>query len=176
MTMSQLSSAASDSIPTTGFISLPFNHSLYHIESPYNLPEIKRYSFVNGVHKCWVYSNDLPHSRISRTKPRTEIKIQGYIYKSGVWQFEGYVYVPSGTSGVSIMQVFGSRPPRATSLMLHVYDGSLQINVYINDDLKLEVQGRGGKFHVFKFGVYAQQNDSCRMESRWKNIRIFKKI
>ncbi|CAN0899483.1 Citrate-binding protein [Linum grandiflorum] len=204
MTMSQLSSAASDSIPTTGFISLPFNHSLYHIESPYNLPEIKRYSFVNGVHKCWVYSNDLPHSRISRTKPRTEIKIQGYIYKSGVWQFEGYVYVPSGTSGVSIMQVFGSRPPRATSLMLHVYDGSLRyyneslvlpnvynkwfklnviddfhsgkINVYINDDLKLEVQGRGGKFHVFKFGVYAQQNDSCRMESRWKNIRIFKKI
>ncbi|CAN0899503.1 Citrate-binding protein [Linum grandiflorum] len=192
---SSSSSSASNSIPRKGFVSLPFNQSLYHVQSPYNLPVTKRYSFANGVHNCWVYSNDLPISRISRTMPRTEIKIQ----------FEGHVYVPSGTSGVSIMQVFGSRPPTATSLMLMVYNGSLhqyskgqvvlsnlydkwfklnviddfdsgEINVYINDELKLEVQGRGGKSHLFKFGVYAHYNDTPRMESRWKNIRILKKV
>jgi hypothetical protein len=42
-----------------------------------------------------------------------------------VWQFEGYGYVPSGTTGVSIMQVFGAGA-HATTLMLHVYDGALR--------------------------------------------------
>ena len=89
--------------------------------------------------------------------------------------------------------------------MLHVYNGSLRyyntgqvvipnvynkwfklnviddfdsekINVYINDELKLEVQGRGGKFHAFKCGVYGQRNESRRMEFRWRNIRILKKV
>jgi hypothetical protein len=53
--------------PTNGFISLPLNLSYYHIQKPYDVPEDQRYSFVNGVHKCWVYSTD---------KPRTEIAIQ----------------------------------------------------------------------------------------------------
>jgi hypothetical protein len=48
------------------------------------------------------------------------------IYSSGVWQFEGEVYVPAGTTGASIMQIFGAAPERqATTLMLHVYDGNL---------------------------------------------------
>jgi hypothetical protein len=48
------------------------------------------------------------------------------VYSSGVWQFKGEVYVPTGTSGASIMQIFGAAPERqATTLMLHVYDGSL---------------------------------------------------
>ena len=50
-------------------------------------------------------------------------------YSSGVWQFEGYAFVPSGTTGVSIMQVFGAAK-HATTLMLHVYGGAL---VYYND-------------------------------------------
>ncbi|CAI0376740.1 unnamed protein product [Linum tenue] len=190
--------------PTKSFVSLPFNPSYYHIQSPYNLPEKKRYNFVNGVHKCWVYSTDKPHSRTSRTKPRTEIAILGYRYNSGIWEFEAYGYVPKGTSGVSIMQVFGSKPPRATSLMLMVYGGSLRyyskgpvvladvydkwfklnviddfdsgkIRVYINNVLKLEVVGRGGKHHAFKCGVYAQRKASRRMESRWKGIKISRK-
>lgn len=37
-----------------------------------------------------------------------------------MWQFEGHGYVPNGTSGVNIMQVFGATPPRATTLMLSV--------------------------------------------------------
>lgn len=49
---------------------------------------------------------------------------QGYDYTSGIWQFEGYGYVPSGTSGVCIMQVFGGSSTATTS-QLRVYDGSL---------------------------------------------------
>ena len=44
------------------------------------------------------------------------------IYSSGVWQFEGDVFVPSGTSGASVMQIFGAAE-HATTLMLHVYGG-----------------------------------------------------
>ncbi|CAI0376746.1 unnamed protein product [Linum tenue] len=197
-------SAHDDDDPTRSFVSLPFNTSYYHIQSPYDLPLEKRYSFVNGVHKCWVYSTDKPHTRTSRTKPRTEIAIQGYQYNSGTWEFEAYGYVPKGTSGVSIMQVFGSKPPTATSLMLMVYDGNLhyyskgqvvlaniynkwfklnviddfdsrKIKVYINDELKLEVLGRGGKYHAFKCGVYAQRNASRHMKSCWRDIKIFRK-
>ncbi|KAJ7956957.1 citrate-binding protein-like [Quillaja saponaria] len=89
----------------------------------------------------------------------------------GTWQFEGDWYVPKGTSGVCIMQVFGASPPHATTLMLRVYNGSLtyykspvlvediydkwfrlnvihdvdaaKVQVYINGSLKIEADGRG---------------------------------
>lgn len=61
---------------TEGFVSLPLDQSHYHIQRPYDVPEDQRYSFINGVHKCWVYSTDKPHTRTSQTKPRTEIAIQ----------------------------------------------------------------------------------------------------
>lgn len=127
---------------------------------------------------------------------------QGYDYSSGVWQFEGYGYVPCGTTGVCIMQVFGASP-HATTLMLRVYNGSLtyyrasvivpniqdkwfklnvihdvdnsKVRVYIDGVLKYEAPGRGGTSHYFKFGVYAQNNDSYYMESRWKDIKVLKK-
>jgi hypothetical protein len=119
-----------------------------------------------------------------------------------VWQFEGYGYVPSGTTGVSIMQVFGAGA-HATTLMLHVYDGALRyydrqvvedgiydrwfrlnvvhdvgastVTVYVDGVEKLRAPGRGGDSHYFKFGVYAQRHASSCMESRWKNVRMFKK-
>ncbi|OMO55916.1 Concanavalin A-like lectin/glucanases superfamily [Corchorus capsularis] len=124
----------------------------------------------------------------------------GYDYSSGVWQFEGYSYVPSrnGTSGVCIMQVFGASS-HATTLMLRVYKGSLyyyregpiekniydrwfklnvihdvdasKLKVYIDGVLKLEAPGRGGENHYFKFGVYSQDDASHYMESRWKHIK-----
>lgn len=62
--------------PTKGFISLPLNRSYYHIQKPYDLPENQRYCFSDGVHRCWVYSTDKPHTPTSQTKPRTEIAIQ----------------------------------------------------------------------------------------------------
>jgi hypothetical protein len=49
------------------------------------------------------------------------------VYRSGVWQFEGEVLVPAGTTEACVMQIFGAAPERgrATTLMLQVYDGSL---------------------------------------------------
>ncbi|GKV25244.1 hypothetical protein SLEP1_g34708 [Rubroshorea leprosula] len=190
--------------PTKGFLSLPLNRSNFVIQRPYNVPRDQRYSFINGVHKLWVLSTDKPYSPKSKTNPRTEIHIDGYDYSSGVWQFEGHGYVPFGTSGVCIMQVFGSSPPQATTLMLRVYNGSLtyyrapvlvphiydrwfrlnviydvdasKVQVFINGILIYEAPGHGGGSHYFKCGVYAQNENSDRMESRWKKIKILKKI
>ncbi|KAL3721560.1 hypothetical protein ACJRO7_033974 [Eucalyptus globulus] len=187
--------------PTKGFVSLPLNQSNFHVQRPYDVPEDERYSFRHGVHKLWVYSSDEPHTPTSRTKPRTEIRISGYDYSSGVWQFEGYAYVPRGTSGVCIMQVFGASP-HATTAALVVYNGSLsyytntvllenvydswfQVNVihdanastvkiYIDDQLKMVAPGRGEATHYFKCGVYAQCYSSYYMESRWKGIKVLK--
>lgn len=100
------------------------------------------------------------------------------------------------------MQVFGGGES-ATTLMLHVYDGELRyysqqvvenniynrwfrlnvvhdvdassLSVFIDGVKKLQVPGRGGDSHYFKFGVYMQHDASSFMESRWKNIRILKK-
>ncbi|WOG96116.1 hypothetical protein DCAR_0415447 [Daucus carota subsp. sativus] len=188
--------------PTVGFTSLPLDQSNFDIQRPYDVPVNKRYSFINGVHKMWVYKSDKPHSPDSHTNPRTEIRIQGYDFSSGVWQFEGYGYVPRVTSGACIMQIFGGSP-HATTLMLRTYKGTLayyrnpvlvqniysrwfrlnviydvdanKVQVYIDGDLKFETTGRGGKSHFFKCGVYAQDDDSNYMESRWKNIKVLKK-
>ncbi|KAF3440513.1 hypothetical protein FNV43_RR18797 [Rhamnella rubrinervis] len=188
---------------TKGFLRLPLNQSNLVIQRPYNVPEKQRYSFVDGVHRLWVYKTDKPHSPISKTSPRTEIRIEGYDYRSGVWQFEAYGYIPRGTSGVCVMQVFGSSPPHATTLMLRVYNGSLSyyrapvlvpniynrwfklnvihdvdssnVKVYIDGALIYQAPGRGGTSHYFKCGVYAQNDCSYLMESRWKGIKVFLK-
>ena len=62
--------------PTEGFIPVLLNESNFVIQWPYDVPEDQRYSFINGVHKLWVYSSDKPHTPISKTKPRTEIRIK----------------------------------------------------------------------------------------------------
>uniref|UniRef100_A0ACD5Y545 Uncharacterized protein n=1 Tax=Avena sativa TaxID=4498 RepID=A0ACD5Y545_AVESA len=188
--------------PTAGFTAVSLSEGNFQLQKPYNMPKSSRYSFDGTVRRMWVLSSDEPFSPQSDTKPRTEMRMTGYDYSSGVWQFEGSVYVPSGTTGVSIMQVFGGGAT-ATTLMLHVYDGALmyynqkpvedniydrwirvnvihdvgasRLTVFVDGDLKLTVSGRGGDSHYFKFGVYTQRNPSSRMESRWKNVRILKK-
>jgi len=128
------------------------------------------------------------------------------IYSSGVWQFEGYGYIPYGTSGASVMQIFGAAE-HATTLMLHVYDGNLtyyhddtrvvdagvydrwfrlnvvhdvaasNVTVFVDGQHRLTVPGRGGDSHYFKFGVYGQRNNgmSYRMESWWRDVKVFSK-
>ncbi|OMO83676.1 Concanavalin A-like lectin/glucanases superfamily [Corchorus olitorius] len=195
--------------PTKGFRELPLTASNnFRHDKPYDVPVTQRYHFRvdHGVHRLWVYSRpiDKPFQEGSTTLPRSEIRIQGYNYSSGVWQFEGYGYVPSrnGTSGVCIMQVLGASS-HATTFMLRVYKGSLyyyrkgpiekniydrwfklnvihdvdasKLKVYIDGVLKLEAPGRGGDNHYFKFGVYSQDDASHYMESRWKHIKILKK-
>ncbi|KAG0503923.1 hypothetical protein HPP92_003995 [Vanilla planifolia] len=188
--------------PTNGFTFIALTDSNFVVQHPYNVPLRDRYSYVDGVHRMWVYSTDKPFKVGSPTKPRTEIRIKGYDYSSGVWQFEGYVYVPSGTTGVSVMQIHradGQKP--ATDLMLRVYDGELRffsgrvvendiydrwmrVNVvhdvganklwvYVNGILKLEAQGRGVSDFYFKCGVYEQSNESNYVESRWRSIKVY---
>lgn len=110
--------------------------------------------------------------------------------------------MPSGTTGVCIMQMFGGTSS-ATTLQLRVYNGSLtyyrspvvaeniyhrwfkvnaihdvgasSVKVYINGVLKYEGADRGAGTHYFKFGVYEQNDPSDYMESQWKNIKVFKK-
>ncbi|CAD6258109.1 unnamed protein product [Miscanthus lutarioriparius] len=114
------------------------------------------------------------------------------------------MYVPSGTSGASVMQVFGAAT-HATTLMLHVYDGRLtyyhqltkvvadrvydrwirlnvihdvaaaNVTVFVDGERRLAAPGQGGKEHYFKFGVYKQHDPSHRMESRWRNVAIYTK-
>ncbi|KAK9110513.1 hypothetical protein Sjap_018573 [Stephania japonica] len=50
-----------------------------------------------------------------------------------------------------------------------------RVRVYIDGVQKLSVSGRGGTSHYFKVGVYTQNNPSSYMESRWRDIKIFKK-
>ncbi|CAM0950123.1 unnamed protein product [Alopecurus aequalis] len=187
--------------PTSGFITVPLTDAQLPVQRPYDVPLDQRYEFVNSMRRFWVYCSDKPHSTTSHTRPRTEIRMQ--TYSSGVWQFEGYGYVPAGTTGVSIMQVFGGGKT-ATTLMLHVYDGKLRyydkqvvddciydrwfrlnvihdvgrngtVAVYIDGGERLRVAGRGGREHYFKFGVYEQRNPSHYMESRWRDVRLFTK-
>ncbi|CAI0436508.1 unnamed protein product [Linum tenue] len=203
--MMMMISCRADEVDTTlGFTDLPFNTSYYHLHKPYDLPETQRYSFAGGVHRLWVYATDKPYRRGSPTKPRTELMISGYTYSSGIWQFEGQGYVPKGTNGVCIMQVFGATR-RATSLMLRVYNGSLmyyqtystvivpgisdrwfrlnvihdvgagKVFVHVDGALVYEGADHGGSSHYFKCGVYAQKDMSSYMESRWKEIQIFNK-
>ncbi|GJM87886.1 hypothetical protein PR202_ga03885 [Eleusine coracana subsp. coracana] len=188
--------------PTRGFTAVRLSDSNFVLQHPYNLPSDARYSFDAGVRQLWVLESDKPHDPYSHTSPRTEIRIAGYDYSSGVWQFEGYGYVRSGTTGVSIMQVFGAGET-ATTLMLHVYDGALRyydrqvvedniydrwfrlnvvhdvgagkLTVFVDGVERLRAPGRGGGKHYFKFGVYAQRHASSCMETRWKDVKILRK-
>ncbi|KAG5611278.1 hypothetical protein H5410_022559 [Solanum commersonii] len=127
--------------------------------------------------------------------------LSGYDYSSGIWQFEGNFYVPSGLSRMSIMQVFGGSPS-ATNLMLRDYDGNLyyykekiiesniynkwykvnvihdvgasKLKVYINRIHKHEASRRSGDQHYLKFGVYTQNNEANYMESHWSSIKLYK--
>lgn len=159
------------------------------------LVTLRSHSSPNFVQNC--------HILTDCTLLASFIHLRGYDYSSGIWQFEGYGYVPNGTSGVCIMQVFGASP-HATTLMLRVYNSSLfyyrdpvlipdvhdkwfrlnvihdvdsaKVQVYIDGVSTFEAAGRGGTSHYFKCGVYAQDDDSYYMESRWKGIKVLKKM
>ncbi|GJM87919.1 hypothetical protein PR202_ga03925 [Eleusine coracana subsp. coracana] len=120
-------SSSSVADPTAGFVAVELTEDQFHLHKPYDLAPEQRYEFRDGVRRMWVFCTDHPFSPGSPTKPRSEILLNQKTYTSGVWQFEAHAYVAAGTTGASIMQVFGA--PRAsgrnTTLMLHVYGGRL---------------------------------------------------
>ncbi|XP_015886424.3 citrate-binding protein [Ziziphus jujuba] len=189
--------------PTDGFQQVAISSNELVLQKPYDQPTQNRYRSQDGVEKFWVYNNDKPFKPDSPTRPRTEIRIRGHDYSSGVWQFEGTAYVPKGTSGVTIMQVFGGAS-QATTLQLRVYNGELRyysnrfvasniydrwfrvnvihdveqgkVTVFIDGAQKLVVDDKGRATIYFKYGVYAAPEGSSNyMESRWRGVKIFKK-
>ncbi|CAN0892223.1 Citrate-binding protein [Linum grandiflorum] len=188
----QSASAASD--PTAGFHEVKLSEHNFKIQRPYDVPISKRYSFKDGVRKLWVYGNDKGHSPGNRTPPRTEIRIQ----------MEAEVYVPKGTSGASLMQVHGGKGVSST-VMVRIYDGDLRyysgtvlahdmydkwfkmnmihdadnqkVAVYVDgkEVFRHDARGKAPDFY-FKCGVYTAPKDHSRyMESRWRNIKMYKK-
>ncbi|XP_066353912.1 citrate-binding protein-like [Miscanthus floridulus] len=192
---------------TTGFVQVELPEGNFQVQSPYDVPENQRYSYdnVTGVRTFLVYASDKPFNTVTGTKPRTEVRLTGHDYSSGVWQFEGYGYVPTGTSGASVMQIHNEDAgAKATTLMLHVYNGTLRyysgeavedsiydrwfrlnvvhdvdastVAVYLDGAPRLAVNVTPSASHYFKFGVYMQHHDvSPLMESRWRNITVYTK-
>ncbi|GJN06896.1 hypothetical protein PR202_ga24669 [Eleusine coracana subsp. coracana] len=172
---------------TAGFTRMNLRESQFVVQKPWNVPLDQRYEFAGGVRRMWVFNTDKPGSPNHPGGARTEIKINE-IYSTGVWQFEGDMYDPSGTSGASVMQIFGAAGEQATTLMLHVYDGNLtyyhqlrnvvagdvygrwvrlnvvhgvaasNVTVFVEGERRLSVPGHGGEQHYFKFGVYKQSH------------------
>ncbi|KAM7514678.1 hypothetical protein LguiA_004261 [Lonicera macranthoides] len=190
--------------PLDGFTNVPLTEANFELQKPYDVPLDKRYSFKHGIRRLWVYADDKPHELGSQTQPRTEIRIQGLDYSSGVWQFEGYGFVPNGTSGATIVQIHGAAHGN-TTILLRIYDGNMRyyssklvdtdnlydkwfrvnlihdvdggkVTVFIDGVQKFETKDQGpGDLH-FKCGVYgAPTNISYYMESRWRDIKIYKK-
>ncbi|CAL5348597.1 unnamed protein product [Camellia sinensis] len=106
---------------TDGFTLAPLTEKNFWLQKPYNVPLDNRYSYEDEVRRLWVYNHDKPFYDDSGTRPAQK----GHDYSSGVWQFEGYFYVPKGTSGVTIMQVHGAKKG-ATTLKLRIYDGDMR--------------------------------------------------
>ncbi|KAK6938261.1 Alginate lyase 2 [Dillenia turbinata] len=200
-----LSSVSYDVVadPTDGFTLVPLTDANFDLQKPYDKPLNERYSYRDGIRSLWVYTNDKPFKPDSGTRPRTEIRIRGLDYSSGVWQFEGSGFVPNGTSGVTIVQIHGAAKG-ATTLQLRIYDGDMRyyrydlidtnlynrwfrvnvihdvgagkLTVFINGIQKFVVKDQGPGDLYFKCGVYAAPaNSSYYMESRWRDIKIYKK-
>ncbi len=184
--------------PTDSFTQVPFT---YYIQYPYNLQMSDRYALTNSTNYFSVYSTDQPFESGSTTLPRTEMRIFND-YTNGVWEFEGDLFVPTGTTGVSLMQVFGGSTS-ATSLQLRVYSGSLcryttpilnniyntwihvnvihdanahTVAIYLNGNFIRTDADRGPSTYYFKCGVYEQDNASLLMQSQWANIKVWRKF
>uniref|UniRef100_A0A453E6Y1 Alginate lyase 2 domain-containing protein n=1 Tax=Aegilops tauschii subsp. strangulata TaxID=200361 RepID=A0A453E6Y1_AEGTS len=187
--------------PTAGFQKVHLADGDFQVQSPYNVPESQRFQYRDGVRTFWVHRNDKPFNTATHTNPRSEVRLRS----SGVWQFEGYGYVPSGTSGVSVMQIHNEEgAAHSTVLMLHVYDGVLRfysgaavepdiydrwfrlnvmhdvgastVAVYVDGEHKFSTSVTPSESYYFKFGVYMQHHDqSSCMESRWTNVTLYTK-
>ncbi|CAK7346768.1 unnamed protein product [Dovyalis caffra] len=189
--------------PTDGFTPVPLTEANFQLQKPYNVALNERYIYENGIRHMWVYATDKPHDPSSQTQPRTEVRITGLDYSSGVWQFEGFGFVPNGTSGVTVAQIHGASHG-ATTLILRIYDGNMRyysgdlvatdlydrwfrlniihdvdggrVTVFIDGEEKYSTKDQGPGDLYFKCGVYAApRNISYYMESRWRDIKIYKK-
>jgi hypothetical protein len=189
-----VSAAAVD--PTSGWTQTSYT---YGIQTPWNLSQSSRYSYSSGEHRFWIYPGDACQFEGCTTGPRSELRMNNN-YTSGKHQFEGDVYIVSGSAGTDIMQVFGGAT-NATAIMLKIHPGGIikrydnetlmtsaydkwihvnvqhdadngKIYVYLNGTLKGTYADRGNATHYFKCGVY--NISGSRSETRWKNVKYWK--
>ena len=184
--------------PTSGWTQTSYT---YGIQTPWNQPQSNRYSYSGGEHRFWIYPNDACQFEGCSTGPRSELRMNNN-YTSGKHQFEGDVYIVSGSAGTDIMQVFGGAT-NATAIMLKIHSASSgtikrydnetlmtsaynkwihvnvqhdadngKIYVYLNSALKGTYADRGNATHYFKCGVY--NISGSKSETRWKNIKYWK--
>ena len=111
--------AAAATSPTSGWTQASYTYS---IQTPWNLPQSDRYSYSSGEHHFWIQQGDACQYEGCSTGPRSELKMNND-YTTGRHQFEGDVYIVSGTDGTDIMQVFGG-VTNATSLLLKITSAS----------------------------------------------------
>ena len=187
--------------PTDGWTTKSWT---YTIHKPYNLSVGSRFTYSGGVWTMWVNLTDAPFESGSSTLPRTEMRWNNN-YTSGNRMWDGDVYVPSGTYGTNIQQVFGGTES-STASMVRVYspnggelrrysDGVLmtqaydkwinvkvahdannnQIKIYVANTLIRTDADRGNGDHYFKNGVYTQAGASNRMECRFRNLKQWQK-
>ena len=187
--------------PTDGWTTKSWT---YTIHKPYNLSVGSRFTYSGGVWTMWVNLTDAPFESGSSTLPRTEMRWNNN-YTSGNRMWDGDVYVPSGTYGTNIQQVFGGTES-STASMVRVYspnggelrrysDGVLmtqaydkwinvkvahdannnQIKIYVANALIRTDADRGNGDHYFKNGVYTQTGASSRMECRFRNLKQWQK-
>lgn len=184
--------------PTGGWTQTSYT---YNIQTPWNLSQSARYSYSGGEHRFWIYPGDACQYEGCSTGPRSELRMNNN-YTSGKHQFEGDVYIVSGSAGTDIMQVFGGAT-NATAIMLKIhsagsgtikrYDNETlmtnaykkwvhvnvqhdadngRIYVYLNGTLKGTYADRGNATHYFKCGVY--NISGSKSETRWKNVKYWK--
>ena len=184
--------------PTSGWTQTSYT---YGIQTPWDLSQSSRYSYSGGEHRFWIYPGDACQFEGCSTGPRSELRMNNN-YTSGRHQFEGDVYIVSGSAGTDIMQVFGGAT-NATAIMLKIHSASSgtikrydnetlmtsaynkwihvnvqhdadngKIYVYLNNTLKGTYADRGNATHYFKCGVY--NISGSRSETRWKNVKYWK--
>ncbi|MEK6376141.1 MAG: polysaccharide lyase family 7 protein [Acidobacteriota bacterium] len=76
----------------------------FDVQWPYNLEQGSRYVELDGTYHLWVLKTDKPYKAGSKTKPRTEQRFKPD-YTSGQLKYEADIMVPSGSNGMSIMQI-----------------------------------------------------------------------
>ena len=131
---------------TAGFTRVSLPESKFVVQKPYNVPLDARYEFAGGVRRMWAYSTDKPMSATHHDLRRV---LAGGVYDRWL--------------RLNVVHDVGAR----------------NVTVFVDgaEVLRSRSHGAPGAPHYFKFGVYKQSHHhpSDRMESRWRNVRVFTK-
>ncbi|KAK3021220.1 hypothetical protein RJ639_045121 [Escallonia herrerae] len=148
----------------------PLRDQNIELQKPYDKPLYDRYSYDDGVRSLWVFSNDKPFKPDSGTRPRTEARIKrcGKTLQLRIYDGDMKYYKFDVVATDMCDKWFRLN-------VIHNADEG-KVTVFIDGVQKFVVNDRGPGDHYFKFGAYAPlANSSNHMESRWKEIKIYKK-